>query len=134
MLHTVEVPGQRVVDLSIICKPLSSVGGEAVDTKISTTEIAKRLQVEAVHPFFCDFRAEWSRTPAVKQAPGLLDMEEIDPWTGSIKLLLDITTGGLGPADVVVEDIKLDLIVSPQAGMRSPANATRHNSPKHLVV
>lgn len=117
-LSATEVPGLRNVDLSFTCKPLASaIEGETasdtdVEARIATTELSKRLQIEAVHPFFCDFGAEWSRMPISAQAPGLLDMEQPDPWIGSIKLLLDITTGGLGPAEVTVQKIKLNLAVS----------------------
>lgn len=106
-LHTAQAPGLRSIETSVVCKPL------AEQSKVATTEIARRIQLEAVHPFFCDFRAEWSRMPSAEHKPAsLLNLEAPDPWIGSIKLLLDITTGGLGPVDVTVEGIKLTLAVS----------------------
>lgn len=125
-LHTKAIPGPRSIDVDAVCRPVSSAAAEQADGEygVAPITLSQRLTIQVVHPFFCDFRSDWFYSPlhraqrsdvqSAEEKSGYgtaLDMQRPDPWRGSVRCLLDVTTGALGPTQVDVVDVRLNLEV-----------------------
>lgn len=61
------LPGPRMLDLSILAKPLPSPSSSEKAMKVEAvtvapTDLSKQLVVQAAHPFFCDFKTMFYRS------------------------------------------------------------------------
>ena len=112
-------PGARLIDLSIICKP-DIPSSQNDSATVAPTEIARHIPINVVHPFFCDFKTIYYRTPSRSSEPKQIsrdkakisDTAKPGPWEGAYRCLLDVNLGALGPTKVEVLGIKLNFSVS----------------------
>lgn len=115
ILTSFGTPGPRHIELSAICKPAATT---ADIEQVATTELSKQLSVDVVHPFFCDFQpAFYQSTPSPKKTDVSFDVVSEPPelshsWQDAKRCLLNVSLGALGPMQLELLGVKLDLEVS----------------------
>lgn len=110
-LNAVTVPGERVLDISVVAKPASSL---EQDTPVAVTEVTRQITLHTVHPLFCDAQPTWYRpeTSSRSRKSSLFDLGAPDIEETGYRVLLNILIGSMGPTALVVHDMKLVLFES----------------------
>lgn len=104
-------PGDRQLDLSIRCQPVTSQSPqEPSATSSSATEILRTLTISAVRPLHCAFDTHFhERITPVKP---LLDLTEPDGWEGASEVTVVVKIHAAGPWDVDVVGMRVECEVS----------------------
>lgn len=105
-LNAVTVPGERILDISVVAKPANT--GEQ-DTAVAVTEVARQITFQAVHPFFCDAQPTWYRpeTPLRSRKSSIFELESPPIEETGYRLSLNVLIGSLGPDSLSVHNISL---------------------------
>ena len=110
-------PGARLIDFSIMCQPCNILSSQQDAGMVAPSELTQNVTINVVHPFFCDFKYAFYRTPStpLKDRQGkqrsISDVQEAKAWVSAYRILLDVNLGALGPTDVEVVDMKLEFRV-----------------------
>ena len=94
-------PGDRSLDLSVRCQPLTGLSTSAS----APAEVLRTLAIPAVAPFHAGFETRFLRKRRAVQA--LLDLAEPDGWEGASEVTVVGTVECVGPWDVRVKGIEL---------------------------